>query len=183
MTFSPDVSNNPSNPHIQIKKILNSEIRLCVIKWNGTGESIEHMKKGRCKKTWKANQPRYEDCVEEWAKITPEQCMWLVSPYRWCLEAVITTKAFVQSIKYISVVQYFSLCHSILLHITSFLNLKKKKNVCMDYLGCYRHLVKMFMLTAPLEIYLLGEMVTCSILILPAVLFPTGYLIVDYLKI
>ncbi|KAF7649132.1 hypothetical protein LDENG_00146420 [Lucifuga dentata] len=31
-------------------------------------------------------------CVEEWAKITPEQCMRLVSPYRRRLEAVITNK-------------------------------------------------------------------------------------------
>ncbi len=31
-------------------------------------------------------------CVEEWAKITPEQCMQLVSPYRRHLEAVITKK-------------------------------------------------------------------------------------------
>ncbi len=53
---------------------------------------------------------RFEDSVEEWAKITPEQCMPLVSPYRWRLEAVIIpTKDFVQSIKYISVV-LFSLC-------------------------------------------------------------------------
>ncbi len=33
-------------------------------------------------------------CVEEWAKITPEQCMWLVSPNRSHLEAVITSKGF-----------------------------------------------------------------------------------------
>ncbi len=33
-------------------------------------------------------------CVEEWAKITPEQCMQLVSPYRRHLEAVITKKGF-----------------------------------------------------------------------------------------
>src|SRR4029434_1620859 len=33
-------------------------------------------------------------CVEEWAKITPEQCIRLVSPYRKCLEAVITYKGF-----------------------------------------------------------------------------------------
>lgn len=33
-------------------------------------------------------------CVEEWAKITPEQCMRLVSPYRRRLEAVITNKGF-----------------------------------------------------------------------------------------
>ena len=33
-------------------------------------------------------------CVEEWAKITPEQCMRLVSPYIRRLEAVITNKCF-----------------------------------------------------------------------------------------
>ena len=33
-------------------------------------------------------------CVEEWAKITPEQCIRLVSPYRKRLEAVITNKGF-----------------------------------------------------------------------------------------
>ncbi len=37
---------------------------------------------------------RFEDSVEEWAKITPEQCMQLVSPYRRRLEAVITNKGF-----------------------------------------------------------------------------------------
>lgn len=43
-------------------------------------------------------------CVEEWAKITSEQCMRLVSLYRRRLEAVITNqKDFVPSIKYISV--------------------------------------------------------------------------------
>ena len=33
-------------------------------------------------------------CVDEWAKITPEQCIRLVSPYRRRLEAVITNKGF-----------------------------------------------------------------------------------------
>nr|XP_057911779.1 uncharacterized protein LOC131106588 [Doryrhamphus excisus] len=33
-------------------------------------------------------------CVDEWAKITPEQCIPLVSPYRRRLEAVITNKGF-----------------------------------------------------------------------------------------
>ncbi len=33
-------------------------------------------------------------CVEEWAKITPEQCIRLVSPYGRHLEAVITNKGF-----------------------------------------------------------------------------------------
>ncbi len=46
MTFSPDVGNNPSNPYIQNKtKQINKKIKLCVIKWNETGKSIEHMKK------------------------------------------------------------------------------------------------------------------------------------------
>ncbi len=40
--------------------------------------------------------------------------------------------------------------------------------ICMVYLGCYRH-GENFKSTAPLEIYLLGKMVMCSILILPAV--------------
>src|SRR4029434_1438084 len=40
--------------------------------------------------------------------------------------------------------------------------------VCMDYLGCYQHLVKISC-QCPSEIYLLRKMVTCSILILPAV--------------
>lgn len=34
------------------------------------------------------------DCVEERAKITPEQCMRLVCPYRRHLEDVITNKDF-----------------------------------------------------------------------------------------
>ena len=33
-------------------------------------------------------------CVEEWAKLTPDQCMRLVSPYRRHLEAVTTNKGF-----------------------------------------------------------------------------------------
>ncbi len=33
-------------------------------------------------------------CVDEWAKITPEQSMRLVSPFRRLLEAVITKKGF-----------------------------------------------------------------------------------------
>src|SRR4029434_1064196 len=33
-------------------------------------------------------------CVEEWAKITPEQCIQLVSPYRRRLKDVITNKGF-----------------------------------------------------------------------------------------
>ena len=39
--------------------------------------------------------------------------------------------------------------------------------VCVDYLGCYWHLVTMSI--APSEIYLLRKMLTCSILIFPAV--------------
>ncbi len=40
MKCSPDVSNNPSNPYIQInnQKQISSEIKLCVIKWNDTGK-------------------------------------------------------------------------------------------------------------------------------------------------
>ncbi len=34
------------------------------------------------------SQLQFEDSVEECAKITPEQCMRLVSPYGRCLEAV-----------------------------------------------------------------------------------------------
>ncbi len=38
-------------------------------------------------------------CVEEWAKITPDQCMRLVSPTGGILKLSLPTKAFVQSIK------------------------------------------------------------------------------------
>ncbi len=40
MKCSPDVSDNPSNPYIQInnQKQICSEIKLCVIKWNDTGK-------------------------------------------------------------------------------------------------------------------------------------------------
>ncbi len=41
--------------------------------------------------------------------------------------------------------------------------------ISMDYLGLLQTFVENFMSTAPLEIYLLRKMVTCSILILPAV--------------
>ena len=58
-------------------------------------------------------------------KITPEQCMPLVSHTGGVFKLPLPTKAFVQSIKYISVSVFntFSLGHSILLHRTSFLNL------------------------------------------------------------
>ncbi len=48
--------------------------------------------------------------------------------------------------------------------------------VCMDYLGYYQHLVKMSLSTASLEIYFLRKMVTCSIIILPAVYIYTDSL-------
>ncbi len=37
MKFSPDDDDNPNNPYIQIKQN-SSEIKLCVIKWNYTGQ-------------------------------------------------------------------------------------------------------------------------------------------------
>ncbi len=109
-------------------------------------------------------------CVEEWDKITPEQCIRLVSLYRRPLEAVITNKGFLRSIKSISVSVFntFSLGHSILLHRTNFwTNL-----YCFLYmyglLGLLPTSGENFMSTAPLEIYLMRKMMT-SILILPAI--------------
>ena len=46
-------------------------------------------------------------CVEQWATITPEQCMRLVSPSGGVLKLSLPTKALIRSIKYISLIQYF----------------------------------------------------------------------------
>ncbi len=49
----------------------------------------------------------------------------------------------------------------------------------MDYLGFYRHLVN-FTSTAPLEIYLLRKMLTCSILIVFLKKIQKGKVVVDF---
>src|SRR4029434_8696199 len=65
----------------------------------------------------------------------------------------------------------FPLCHFTLLHITSFLNVFVLVSLyvwmtwVITNIWCSLH----FMSIAPLEIYLLRKMVTCSMLIIPAV--------------
>ncbi len=50
MKFSPDVGNIRTHTYIQRKQNNKFRNKLCVIKWNDTGKSIEHLKKRRCKK-------------------------------------------------------------------------------------------------------------------------------------
>ncbi len=82
-------------------------------------------------------------CAKEWAQITHEQCMQLVFTCRRHLEACHYQKmAFEQSVKYISVsvfntysLSFHFITHNLISEVICF--------VCMDYLGCYRYLVKM----------------------------------------
>ncbi len=87
-----------------------------------------------------------------------------LSPTAGVLKLSLPTKAFRQSIKYISVVQYFPLCHCIAHNFIS-------ERICVyELLWLLPTSGEYFMSTAPLEIYLLGKMVVRSILILAAVL-------------
>ncbi len=79
-------------------------------------------------------------CVDEWAKITPEQSMRLVSPFRRLLEAVITKKGFCmmyyinscKRLQYFSAVSLHFITHDLISERICFVFF-----VCMDYLGCY----------------------------------------------
>ena len=105
-------------------------------------------------------------CVEEWAKITPEQCMRLVSPHRRRLEAFITNRGFSTKyeIHFSKCVQYlFPVSFHFITRNLIYGHICFDLFVCVDYLGCCRHLVN-FMSIAPSEIYLLRKMLTCSIL-------------------
>ncbi len=67
-------------------------------------------------------------------------------------------------VQYFFPVTFYFITHNLISELICFVFF-----ICMDVLGCYWHLVKNFMSTTPLEIYLLRKMVTGSILILPAV--------------
>ncbi len=94
--------------------------------------------------------------MEEWATITSEQCVRLVSPTGGVLKLSLPTKTFVRSIKSISVSVFNTF--SLLFHRSILLHNLISELICMyGLLGLLPTSDEHVMSTAPLEIYLLRK--------------------------